>query len=283
MSSVAYSLDESYLYLKHLLQTEFGVVLADAKERHIADRLRSIMSGKGIDSLITLTEKLHNGGSSELRSDVLQAITEHNVNWFGYHEIMSVFSRYILPNINKGRTEPFRVWVVGCGKGQTAFSLAIAADKFMRKEELDLPIDFMATDSAEVTIVDAAQARFTESLLSGLSDKDKKRYLVCEDQQWLVNDTIKSKVKFSTANLLNLDREGMAKVDLIICPDVLVYYTVLVKTQVLEGFAKLLNDSGMLLVGEQEPIQPFCQKFTMVEHEAGVFTENRTNLVDVLM
>lgn len=271
MNSVAYSSDDNYRFLKHLLQNEFGVVLGQDQEQQVTDRLDSVMSENNIDTFQSLTERLQNKDASDLRTQVLLAITEYSVDWFNYPEILSVFSDYVLPNIKKNGAEPYRVWVVGCGHGQTAFSLAIAADKYKRKEDQDLSIEFIATDSSETTITDAKKAKFKSSFLFGVSDADRSKYMTQENDEWAVNDSIKSMVSFSAVNPINFSEEELNKVDLIICPDILVYYTVNVKTRVLEFFAEHLNDTGILLAGVNEPIQPFCKQFSMVEHDSGTF------------
>lgn len=271
MNSVPCDSDDNYRYLKLLLQDEFGVVLGEDQEQQVTDKLDTVLAENNIDSLQSLTEHLHGNNSPDLRTEVLHAITERNISWFNYPEIMAVFSDYVLPNINKGSAEPYRVWVVGCGNGQTAFSLAIAVDKYKKKEEQELAIEIIATDSSDETVRDAAEAKFKASFLSGLSDVDKGKYMTVEADEWVVNDSIKSMVSFSKANPLYIDENDLDNVDLIICPDILVYYTVLAKTQVLEFFATLLNGSGMLMTGVYEPIIPFCKQFTMVEHDSGIF------------
>ena len=271
MNSVAYNSDENYRFLKHLLLDEFGVVVDEGQEHQINDKLDSVLLENDLDSLMSLKQRLNSADASVLRTKILHAITERNVDWFNYSEINSVICDYVLPNISKNRIEPFRVWVIGCGRGQCAFSLAIDTDKFSKKNEQDLAIEIIATDSSKVTIDIAKKARFTSSLLSGLTEIDRDKYMTHENDEWLVNDSIKSMVLFSVANPLNFSEENLAKVDLIICPDVLAYYTVAVKTRVLESFAQHLNKAGMLITGAHEPILPFCKQFSMVEHDAGTF------------
>lgn len=271
MSSVVFDSDNTYQYLKNILLDEFGVVLGEDNEQKITDKLYSVMSDNGIDTMPSLTDSLQSENSSGLRTEVLQAITEHNINWFNYPEIMSVFGNYILPNIDHRKAGSYRIWVIGCGKGQTAFSLAIEADKYNKKENVDLSIEILATDSSEVTIQDAEKARFKESFLNGLNDLDKKQYLSHQSEDWVVNDSIRSMVKFSTENLLNINNNDLDGFDLILCPEILVYYTVSVKTLVLENLAQRLNSSGILIAGEHETILPFCRQFTLVDHDSGKF------------
>ena len=271
MSSVAYNGDDNYRIFKRLLQEVFGVIVGDDQVSYITEKLNSVMSDNNIGSMESLNAQLHSADADGLRIEVLHAITEHNANWFNYPEINTVFCDYVLPNINKNRTEPYRVWLVGCGNGQTAFSLAIAANKYMKKEERDFPIEIIATDSAESVIKAAKKARFKSSLLLGLNDADRNKYMTHKADEWIVNDVIRSMVTFSSANPLYMSEEDMSEVDLIICPDILMYYAVLVKTRVLDFFANRLRDSGMFIAGADEPVQPFCKQFTAVEHDAGVF------------
>ena len=271
MNAAAYNSDDNYRYLRHLLLDVFGVVVGADQESYITDKLNSVMLENNIDSLQSLNEQLYSDDASKLRTEVLHAITEHTINWFNHPEINSVFSDYVLPNIKNNTAEPYRIWVVGCGNGQTVFSLAIAAEKYMKKEGRDLPIEIIATDSSEATINEAKKARFKSSFLFGIDDADRKKYMTPETDEWIVNDAIRSMVTFSVANPLHMGEEDLGKVDLIICPGMLVYYTVLVKTRVLEFVANMLHDSGILIAGTHEPVQPFCNQFVMVEHDSGTF------------
>ena len=81
---------------------------------------------------------------------------------------------------------------------------------------------------------------------------------------------------FSTCNLLE-DFEGKGHFDLIICLDVLVYFSVPVKAQLLESFANLLDPSGILIAGINEPVLPFNSNFDMVRHDAGIFYRQKAD------
>lgn len=276
MSSVAYNNMDTYLFLRSLLQDEFGVVLDGDKEQQITDKLHAVVMDEGGGSLDVLTERMYGEGAAELRSQVLNAITEYHVDWFSHPGIMSVFSQYVLPNIDPARSEPFRVWLVGCGRGQMAFSLAIAADQYRKANGLDIDIEILATDGSEQTISNAAQASFYESFLAGLKEEDINRYLSREGDQWVVNDDIRSMVKFSVQNISEFSVGQMPEIDLVVCPDVLTYFTVPMKAHVLEAFAETLKPAGILLAGESEPILPFSKQYSLVEHSSGVFYRKRS-------
>jgi len=271
MNSVAYDSNENYRFLKRLLRDEFGAAMSEDQEQKVTDKLDAVMTEHNIGSLQSLYEQLRKTDTSALRTEVLHAITEYNINWFSYPEITSVFVNYVLPILDQNSDKPYRVWVVGCGRGQAAYSLAIAADRYKKKEERDLPIEIIATDTSKKAVVDAKKATFRASFLYGLDEADRSQYMTFENEEWVVNDSIKSMVSFSVANPFYLDDENPGEIDLIIAPDILAYYTVLAKSQVLELFANCLVDAGMLIVGNHEPVQPFCEQFSLVDHSSGVF------------
>ena len=62
--------------------------------------------------------------------------------------------------------------------------------------------EIIATDSAKATIDVAQKARFKASSMFGLKDADRNKYMTCENDEWLINDSVKSMVSFIAANPL---------------------------------------------------------------------------------
>jgi chemotaxis methyl-accepting protein methylase len=59
--------------------------------------------------------------------------------------------------------------------------------------------------------------------------------------------------------------------DLIICPEVLVYFSSSVKAGIIQQFVGLLNSGGTFLTGSNQAVIPFSESFERVEHPAGAF------------
>jgi chemotaxis methyl-accepting protein methylase len=64
--------------------------------------------------------------------------------------------------------------------------------------------------------------------------------------------------------------------DLIICPDVLVYYSNGVKASILSQFAEQLKPGGIFLAGNNQAVVPFSQDFERVDHPAGIFYRKKS-------
>lgn len=261
--------DEFQIFLQ-AMQDMLGVVIDEDEQNSVSEKLFPVLEANGYDSLAVLAEAIRQEEAHDLRLSVLQAITERDAAWFPYPEISSLLNEYILPGLINSKVSDFRIWMVGCGQGQIAYSLAMVVDTFVQHYGMGCNIEIIACEMAEEAVERAAEGRFESSMLTGLPESYKQHYLTESDGVWEVNSSIRSMIHFATCNLL--DGVGhMGHCDLIICPDELIYFSTDVKSEILHGFADLLDSAGMLIVGTNEPVISFCDRFQLVNHETGTF------------
>lgn len=261
--------DEFQIFLQ-AMQDVLGVVVDEEKQKSVNEKLAPVMESHGYASLKALADGMREESANNLCLSVLQAITAHESVWFGYPEIASLLNNYVLPGVVNQNVADFRIWLVGCGHGQIAYSLAITIDAFKQQYGTTCNIEVVATDLSEETVKRASEGGFTSSMLTGLSEPLKQQYLSENNGLWEVDESIRSMIHFTRCDLLG-GVGGMGHCDLIICPDQLVYFSNGVKSEILGGFAELLDPSGMLIVGTNEPVVPFCDQFEIVNHESGIF------------
>lgn len=270
MTSVSEDKVDEYQGLMLALEEVFGVVVGDEKRSLMINKFHSVMANSGIDSLPELASRIRGEQSHQLRAEVLQAITSNDVGWFSYPEITRLLHDYLLPNAIDNNKNDYRIWVVGCGFGQLAYSLAMSIDAFKQDHNVSNDFEVVATDISEDVVNQAAKGRYDEGMLDGLSVHYKKKYMVAEDDHWNIGPVIKPMVRFAVCDLLEMI-DSMGRFDLVICPDVFIYFSTSVKKKILEEMSYLLDPSGILVVGANEPVAPFTDRFEHVNHEAGVF------------
>jgi chemotaxis protein methyltransferase CheR len=157
-----------------------------------------------------------------------------------------------------------------------AYSLAMALAEFEKGNGEIKGLQLFASDVPQDDIKYAQGATYTESQISDLSEENKKLYLTqsvdadAGKLNWQIKDKIAQRVTFSECDLTN-DFQMLEHMDLIICPEVLVYFSNSVKSGILEQFSSLLNPGGIFLTCINQAILPFTQSFERVEHPAGVF------------
>ena len=261
---------EEYQALLLAMQDVLGVVVTEEKRDLISDRLGSVMQRHAISSLSELASRMRETAGDGLNTQVLEALSAHDSGWSSHLELARLLNMYILPSVAGSTKKKFRIWVTGCGHGQLAYAVAMQIAEYRQSHNLNTEFEIEATDISASDIAQAKTGRFEESMLDGLSSAYQKKYLKPDDGAWSVNPAIRKMVKFSTRDLLR-PFTVMGHFDLVICTDVLIYFSATVRRQILDEFARLLDPSGMLIVGSSESVVPFSQSYERVAHEAGVF------------
>ena len=275
MSSIDSAAGGAYQSLQMFLQEEFGIVIGEERERSITAQLEPVISKYSLDSLQALVNEMQKD-AVEIRNSVLQAITSHEDNWFEPKELFTLLDDYLLAEIVDAGRKRYRIWVIGSRSGQLPYSLAMKIQQAAQQANSSTRVTIEATDIDEVAVNAAARGVYNQASVEGMDDQFKRKYMDEESGQWHVNEDIKSMIDFSSCNLLE-DFEDKGHFDLIICHDVLVYFSVPVKTRLLDSFASLLDPSGILVAGVSEPVLPFNDNFEMVRHEAGIFYRQKAD------
>ncbi|NOQ88425.1 MAG: hypothetical protein GQ550_05820 [Gammaproteobacteria bacterium] len=266
-SAVSHNIDD-YESLLVALQNVLGVVVPDAQRRCLVERVEPLLSHYKLDSLASLAENLQLGKPDELRSSVLEAISQRQPDWAISPLMLNVLHEYVFAQL----PENARIWLVGCGQGQLAYAMAMEIAEYENKSGKTKNFQLLASDSSKNDINQADAATYTAQQISGLSERYKKLYTTvnAEGDSWSIKDKIRQNTRFSQCDLTE-DFQSMAAMDLIICPEVLVYCSNGVKAGILQQFSTLLKSGGILLTGSNQAVTPLAEGFERVEHPAGVF------------
>lgn len=276
MSSISLEQGGAYQSLQMVLQDEFGIVIGEERKNSITAKLKPVIQEFSLDSLDTLVEEMQKKDSIDVRNGVLQAITSHEDEWFEPNELFNLLDDYLLSDMLNSDRENYRIWVIGSNAGQLPYSLAMKIHQAGKDANVAARVTIEATDISDTVVHAAARGIFEQASMDGMVNPYQKKYMDEQSGQWQVNDDIKSMINFSTCNLLE-DFEDKGHFDLIICLDVLVYFSVPVKSKLLESFSTLLDPSGILIAGMTEPVLPLNDNFEMVRHDAGIFYRQKAD------
>ncbi len=264
-SAAPHNIDD-YESLLVALQNVLGVVVPDAQRSHLVQRIEPLLTAYKLDSLASLAESLQ-GEQSEIKSSVLSVISEYQSNWGLNLVTLKILHEYIFAQLNDNA----RIWIVGCGQGQLAYGVAMELADYEHKLGESKNIKLIATDSTPSNIKQAELATYDAQQLSGIRADHNKLYTTAANagSERIIKDKIRQRIQFSQCDLTE-DFQSMGVMDLIICPEVLVYYSNGVKAGILKQFSELLYSGGIMLAGLHQFI-PTDVGLERVEHPAGVF------------
>ncbi len=153
----------------------------------------------------------------------------------------------ILPELLRGHPR-LRVWSAGCSSGHEPYSLAImlaeAAGPYRRHQILATDIDRSALEWAR------AGGPYSAEEVANVPPPLLNRYFRAHDDGYLASEHLRRRITFLHHNLLSDPFEG--GFDLIVCRNVVIYFTAEVKKQLYRRFHEALRPGGVLFLGGTE-------------------------------
>ena len=116
-------------------------------------------------------------------------------------------------------------------------------------------IRIIATDIDKQVIEKAKLGLYNEKSIAAVPDDFKKKYFTKVGPSYQISNEIKSRVEFKQHNLLKDTYPD--KCDLIVCRNVLIYFTEEAKDEVFRKFAVSLKEKGVLFIGSTEQIMNY--------------------------
>jgi chemotaxis protein methyltransferase CheR len=271
-STTPYNIDD-YESLLVALQTALGVVVPEGQRSNLLARVDPLLTAYHLKSLADLARSLQDIKMTDIRAKVLNVISQRQTDWVLHPEIKKVLQDYIIAQL----PEEAKIWVVGCGQGQLAYSVAMEIADYEHNSGNTKKLQIIATDVSSSDIKLAESGIYSAQQLSTFSEGHKKLYFTLNEagRSFCVKDKIRKLITFSQCNLME-NFQSLGKMDLIICPEVLVYFSNGVKAGILQQFSALLNPGGIFLTGNNQAIITHVMgsgghELERVEHPAGVF------------
>ncbi len=146
------------------------------------------------------------------------------------------------------RGRPLRIWSAGCSIGAEPYTLAMLLDDLKPGVRHYL----LATDIDQKILERARQGLFTETDIRSVPASYRSRYLRAAGSDFEVVPELRQRVTFRKHNLLADPFEK--DFDLIVCRNVVIYFTEEAKDKLFARFHASLTPGGVLFVGGTERI-----------------------------
>lgn len=162
-----------------------------------------------------------------------------------------------------------RIWSAACATGEEPLSVAIA----LAERGLLGQVDLLATDLSHESILRARSGRHGLRALREVPAPQSAATYVSRapDGSVRVDERIRREVEWGQVNLVDARQVGaMPPADVILCRNVLIYFSDATAVQVVESLVDRLRPGGALFVGISESLLRFGTSLECVER-GGVF------------
>jgi chemotaxis protein methyltransferase CheR len=259
-----------YEAFKSFLQQACGILLGNGKEYLVSSRLGGVMKEAGIASLGELLKQIKSPVHSRLKVKVIDAMTTNETFWFRDIGHYILLKETILPDLNRQRGGPIRVWSAACSSGQEPYNISMIADEYRTMYGQARSVQIQATDISS-KVLDEARAGVYCGLAveRGLTAEQKRRFFNPQGDCLEVKPEIKQRVTFKPMNLAD-SYQMMGRFDVIFCRNVLIYFSNELKRDIVERMADILNPGGYLFLGSTESINQLTKRFEMKVGHGGI-------------
>jgi two-component system CheB/CheR fusion protein len=187
-------------------------------------------------------------------------------------EVFAYLRGTLLPQLverARERGNELRFWSAGCASGEEAYSLAIAVADALGDELSQFSVKIFATDLDSNAIAYARQGVYPAAALKDMPPELVERYFNRSDGSYEVSKIIRGLTVFGEHDLAQ--RAPFPNVDLVMCRNVLIYFTKELQQRVLQLFAFSLHNGGYLIVGKAESTSPLESYFVMHNQQPRVY------------
>lgn len=247
--------------LSDLLQARTGQFLAESRMWRLETSLKPLLRAHGLATLDDLVDRVLAEGGEPLADAAVDALLNNETSFFRDQHIFLTIIRELLPLIAERRGDRLlRIWSAGCSAGQEAYSLAMMIAK-EPETWAGWRIQIVGTDISRSMVARARSGLFSQiDVQRGLAINDLVRWFEPAGDDWRISDQIRRMVDFRVDNLLECTVPS-GEYDLILCRNVLLYFSSIMRPRVFAQLARYAAPGGFLLLGAGETVIGHTDEF----------------------
>jgi chemotaxis methyl-accepting protein methylase len=185
--------------------------------------------------------------------ELISALSIHTTHWFRENPHIVLLQRAVLARPNT--IHPFRVWSCACSTGEETYTFALLLEEF-RRFHSGFEYRVHGSDIDPVSLKAAKRGIYRQQALAGPVAYYKNEVLLGSGPTagyFTFTKNLRDRVTFSNHDLREA-LEATADFDVIVCRNVLMYFSADTAKSVIRGLLAKLRPGGLLILGHSEAI-----------------------------
>lgn len=249
---------EEFRFFQTKIFSLTGITLGQAKLDLVQSRLRTRILALGLPDFKSYREILERLPDNDSEWELfVNSLTTNKTDWFREPEHFDFLINDFLPAWRKLGKKHLSVWCAASSTGEEPYSLALTIEDALKDSGISFEI--LASDIDTRVLSYAKNGVYARNLLNQIPSKFHKTgfcFGTGDISEWMkVKKEIKSKVTFLQINLAKPPYPVNKKFDLILCRNVLIYFSPSVIQTVINGIFDCGEKESVLIIGHAESIQ----------------------------
>ena len=235
-----------YEYLKKAIYDLTKIDLNAYKEKQMKRRIDTLITKNKIVGYENYVAALK--GDKKLFEEFVNYLTINVSEFYRNPEQWKIMDKDIFPDLIKRYGKRLKIWSAACSTGDEPYSLVMALSRHLPLNSIKI----YATDLDKQVIATAKTGLYSAKSIASVPDDLKKKYFTKIGPSYQISEDIKARVDFKEHNLLK--DTYPTDYHMIVCRNVLIYFTEEAKDEVFRKFQRSLVSGGYLFIGSTEQI-----------------------------
>ncbi|MDK2824096.1 MAG: chemotaxis protein methyltransferase CheR [Clostridia bacterium] len=236
---------DKYEYFLRELNKNFDLDLLGYKRPQMERRINSLMRTLQIKTYEEFIKKMRE--DQKIFNRFIDHLTINVSEFFRNKAQWDVLKEKIIPMLLLNNKH-LKIWSAGCSTGEEPYTLAM----ILREHFPEGNHSILATDFDTRVLNKATRGIYSQKEASGIPEPYLKKYFIFKNNIYRVDSSLTKLITFKKHNLLKDTFES--NFDLILCRNVVIYFTDETKNQLYRKFFNSLISKGVLFTGSTEQI-----------------------------
>jgi len=242
-------MEYDYEYFKKAVYDLTKIDLNAYKEKQMKRRIDTLIAKNGVQGYDNYVKAIKN--DKKLFDEFVNYLTINVSEFYRNPDQWEMLDKEYIPELIKKFGKNLKIWSAACSTGDEPYSLVMALSRHLPLSQIKI----YATDIDKQVIAKAKTGLYNAKSLVGVPNDLKAKYFTQVGPSFKISDEIMSRVEFKESNLLK--DTYPTNCDLIVCRNVLIYFTEEAKDEVFRKFSKSLKKGGILFIGATEQIMNY--------------------------
>jgi chemotaxis protein methyltransferase CheR len=265
-------LDADFQYIRDFVYQKAAIVLEQGKGYLVESRLQPIVRREGFESLSAMVAQLRCRPMNGLHWQVVEAMTTNETYFFRDIHPFEILRKTVLPGLAKKRASQrqINIWCAAASSGQEPYTIMMILREHF-PELLQWRINFIASDISKEMLERCREGCYSQLEVNrGLPAPLLIKYFQKIGTQWRIHDNLRSAIDFRQINLAEA-WPVMPQMDIIFIRNVLIYFDLQTKKNIMARLNKLLKPDGCLFLGGAETTLNIDDSFKRIQIDKSAY------------
>jgi chemotaxis protein methyltransferase CheR len=265
-------LDADFQYIRDFVYQKAAIVLEEGKGYLVESRLQPIARREGFGSVSDMVSQLRVRPMNGLHWKVVEAMTTNETYFFRDGYPFEILRETVLPELIKrcAAQRQLNIWSAAASSGQEPYTIMMTLREYF-PELSNWKITFIASDISKEMLERCREGSYSQLEVNrGLPAPFLVKYFQKIGTEWQIQASLRRAIDFRQINLAE-PWPPMASMDIVFMRNVLIYFDLQTKRNIMARLGKLLKPDGYLFLGGAETTLNIDESFRRIQVDKSAY------------